>query len=40
MPTDDADAVILARHQRDQALARQQPRRAVETNAFAGGWMG
>src|SRR5262245_25267722 len=37
--TDDADAVILAWHQRDQALARQQPRCAVEINAFPGGWM-
>jgi len=37
--TDDADAVILAWHQREAALARQQPRRAVEVNAFPGGWM-
>ena len=37
--TDDADAVILAWHQRAQAMARRQPPRAAEANAFAGGWM-
>ena len=37
--TDDADAVILAWHRREQALARGRPRRAAEINAFAGGWM-
>src|SRR5262245_7962560 len=38
--TDDADAVILAWHQRAQALARHRFVRVAEINAFAGGWMG
>jgi len=37
--TDDADAVILAWHQRERALARGRPRPLAEVNAFAGGWM-
>jgi hypothetical protein len=39
--TDDADAVILAWHNRDAALRRQTPRRRLEPGrAMTGGWMG
>jgi hypothetical protein len=39
--TDDADAVILAWHQREAAMARRLARRAREVEAidYPGGWM-
>jgi hypothetical protein len=39
--TDDADAVILAWHRREDAAARHQPREEpAARHNFAGGWMG
>jgi hypothetical protein len=38
--TDDADAVILAWHKREDAAARHKPREEAARNDFAGGWMG
>jgi hypothetical protein len=39
--TDDADAVILARHKRDEALRRQTKRRRDPGRAMRiAGWMG
>ena len=37
--TDDADAVILAWHQREMAMARRLARRAREPDGFPGSWM-
>ena len=37
--SDDADAVILAWHQREQAMARRLARRAREPDGFPGSWM-
>src|SRR5215216_4185828 len=38
--TDDADAVILAWHQREQAIARRQPRPVPEIYRGPDAWMG
>lgn len=38
--TDDADAVILAWHRREEAIARQKPRNSTQPPRGAGGWMG
>ena len=38
--TDDADAVILAWHERDDALRRQTGRRLDRGDTWARGWMG
>ena len=37
--TDDADAVILAWHRRESALARARPAPVAAINTFEGGWM-
>ena len=38
--TDDADAVILAWHKRDDALRRQTKRKLEPGRVLMGGWMG